>query len=169
MTKYLLIFIAAFFLYFAAGAQPVPSYNADRLVKRTQNADTVYVVNFWATWCAPCVQELPEFDSLQAYYRNKPVKILLVSLDFKEEYQQKIPAFIAKKHPQPDILWFSETDANSFIPKIDDRWTGSIPATWIVDSGNKFKTLLEKTITARELRSVIDPLLAVRNAQKSIR
>lgn len=169
MTKYLLFLLAAFFLQGSVHAQSIPAYNADKLVKRTQNPDTVYVVNFWATWCAPCVQELPEFDSLQAYYQNKPVKVLLVSLDFKEDYQQKIPAFVAKKHPQPDILWFSETNANVFIPKIDNSWTGSIPATWIVATGNRFRTLLEKTITAHELQSIVDAQLAARNAGKSIR
>ena len=78
-------------------AQSIPVYNADMLMKRVANQDTFYVVNFWATWCGPCVKELPEFDKLKASLAGKPVKILLVSLDFKDAYPKKIEAFAKRK------------------------------------------------------------------------
>lgn len=147
----------------------IPSCTAGQLAQRVQHPDTVYVVNFWATWCAPCVQELPAFDTVQEYYQGKPVKVLLVSLDFKDDYRKKIPDFVAKKHTKPDILWFSETDAEVFIPKIDNRWTGSIPATWIVSKGNGYTTFLDRTVSAAELKTLISPQLAGLSARKSTR
>src|SRR5690606_11749856 len=112
-------------------AQDIKAYKVEDLTKRISAKDTVYVVNFWATWCGPCVRELPEFDKLKSQLEGKPVKILLVSLDFKDEYQKKIPKFIKKKKLEHEVVWLNETDANYFIPKIDDRWQGSIPATLI--------------------------------------
>ena len=74
----------------------IPAYKAKDLVTRVSNTDTFYVVNFWATWCGPCVKELPEFTKLSNQLAGKPVKILLVSLDFKEAYPKKINTFIEK-------------------------------------------------------------------------
>src|ERR1043165_4592291 len=52
--------------------------------------DTTYVLNFWATWCKPCVEELPGFDSLLVLESKNPVKIILVSLDFKEDLEKRV-------------------------------------------------------------------------------
>ncbi len=72
-----------------ANAQKVLAvYKLGDLLKRIEPADTTYVVNFWATWCKPCVQELPAFDSLTT--ENKKLKVLLVCLDFKEEIDKKV-------------------------------------------------------------------------------
>lgn len=167
--KSIFLLLSAIILHLDAQARQtkIEVYSAERLAQRVKNTDTVYVINFWATWCAPCVQELPEFDTLQQAYEGKPVKVLLVSFDFKDEYQQKIPLFVAKKNPLPEIVWFRETNANVFIPKIDNSWTGSIPATWIVSAAGNYRKFLEKTITARELQALIDPQLALLSASKS--
>ena len=136
-------------------AQDIPSYNAEKLVQRFSGSDTVYVVNFWATWCIPCVKELPEFDSLQQYYKDKPVKVLLVSFDFKESYPDKLKAYVQRRKLQPEVAWFNETNANEFIPKIDNRWSGALPATLIVDNRKKTKHFIEDTITAEKIKELI--------------
>lgn len=124
---------------------------------RVEQGDTLYIVNFWATWCAPCVKELPVFDTLQERYRQQPVKVLLVSLDFKDDYEDKITRFVARKKPQPDIIWFSETNANVFIPRIDDRWSGAIPATLIIRGSQK--ECLEQTISVADITDIADDWL----------
>lgn len=145
---------------FGANAQKTPSYKVEDLVKRVSNKDTVYVVNFWATWCVPCVKELPEFNKIYEQYQGKPVKVLMVSLDFKESYPAKLEGFISKKKLEPEVIWFNETNANIFIPKIDNSWSGSIPATWIVNAAKEYSTFNEGIVTAAQLSSIIERQLA---------
>ena len=62
---------------------------------KSQN-DTVLIVNFWATWCAPCVKELPYFEKLQIKYGNEKVKVIMVSLDYSSVLEKKVKPFIIK-------------------------------------------------------------------------
>jgi thiol-disulfide isomerase/thioredoxin len=109
--------------------------------------DTTYIVNFWATWCKPCVKELPIFDSLSQKIKNEKWKyeILLVSMDFKEDLNTKLKPFLKKNKLSPKIILLDETDANQFIPSIDEKWTGAIPATLIVRNNRTLK-FIEKAI-----------------------
>jgi thiol-disulfide isomerase/thioredoxin len=143
-----------------ARAQHIAAYSADDVIHRTSSKDTVYIINFWATWCAPCVQELPEFNTLQEHYAQQPVKVLLVSLDFKEDHTFRLEGFIAKKHLEPEVVWLSDTDPNVFIPKIEPSWEGSIPATIIVAPGKPFKKFIEGQVTERQVAGIVDKVLA---------
>jgi len=152
------IFISAIILclYAQVKAQKIPAYNADDLMKRASSKDTIYVINFWATWCVPCVRELSAFDTLQLRYKDKPVKVILTSFDFKESYPQKILDFIKKKKLLPEVVWFSETNANEFIPKIENSWSGSLPATLILQPSKNFRWFNEGIITSGKLSGIID-------------
>ncbi len=159
--KYIACILLFWSLSYTSQAQSIEVYNADKLLQRVSNEDTFYVVNFWATWCGPCVKELPEFSKLQEKYEGKPVKILLVSLDFKDDFPRKVEHFIRKKKLPHEVVWFSETDANSFIPKIDSRWQGSIPATWMVYRKQSYTNFVEGMTTAQRLGILIDKQLAL--------
>jgi thiol-disulfide isomerase/thioredoxin len=152
--------IMILFLTIGAKAQNTATYKVDDLLKRVSNKDTVYVVNFWATWCGPCVAELPVFNKVYQQYQGKPVKVLMVSLDFKESVPKKLESFITKKKLKPEVVWFNETNANDFIPKIDASWSGSIPATWIVNSAKEYSTFNEGSVTAAQLSTIIERQLA---------
>lgn len=156
------VLLAVLLLSLNSPAQSIAIYKAEDLLARVSNKDTIYVVNFWATWCAPCVKELPEFDKTEQQFAGKPVKVLLVSLDFKEAYPKKLQQFITKKKLEPEVIWFNETNANEFIPKIDNSWSGSIPATWIVNSANDYKIFNEGTVTATQIGSIVDRQLSQR-------
>lgn len=145
----------------SAKSQSVAPYTANDLIKRIANPDTMYVVNFWATWCAPCVKELPEFAAIEKENTGKPVKVLLVSLDFKEDYPHKLVSFIKKKKLQHEVIWLNETNANSFIPKIENSWQGSIPATLLVYPKNEYRNFWEGVIKASRLQTLIDKQLAL--------
>jgi len=161
LSSYPMLFRICIFLLLlpalSARSQTFPAQTAHELMAHTGAGDTVYVVNFWATWCAPCVKELPVFDTLQRMYESRPVRIILVSLDFPEDYRERLPAFVARKKPLPRIVWLNETNANKFIPEIDDRWSGAIPATMIISRGEK--TFMERTVTVPDLTAVIDASL----------
>lgn len=121
----------------------------DLISRINTNSDTTYIVNFWATWCVPCVQELPEFEHLNSNLitEKRKVKIILVSLDFPTDYDSKLIPFIKKKKIKSEVVLLNESNANYFIPLIDDRWTGSIPCTIILNGPKKIKECYEKKLT----------------------
>jgi thiol-disulfide isomerase/thioredoxin len=100
-------------------------------------SDSVYVVNFWATWCKPCVAELPYFEKLNEEYRGKKMKMLLVSLDFKRQIDSKLKPFIIKRELKPEVVALIDSNSNDWIPKVSPMWSGAIPATLIFNKDKR--------------------------------
>jgi thiol-disulfide isomerase/thioredoxin len=133
----LLFFMMAFTL---VNAQKPAVYKINDLLKRIHNnSDTTYVVNFWATWCKPCVAELPEFEKLHLEYKGSKIKVLLVSIDFVEEIDKKLKDFLDKNKYTCEVVLLDEINGNDFINQISEQWSGAIPATLITRS-NKLST-----------------------------
>lgn len=134
-------------------AQTPAVYKLNDLLNRLKRSDTVYVVNFWATWCKPCVEELPLLEMYQKEHRA--VKVLLVSLDFKEELQTKVIPFLKKGMYSTECILLDETNGQTFIDAIDKRWSGAIPMTLI--SRNRFteRRVIERKIKAGELEQIV--------------
>lgn len=117
----------------------------------------VHVINFWATWCVPCVKELPYFEQLRAAYADKNVEVLLVSLDFPHQYDTKLKPFIKERKIQSEVVALDDADMNTWIPKVDETWSGSIPATIIYkDEERRF---FEQSFTFEELEKQVKPFL----------
>ena len=133
--------------------------NYDQLKPLLHNDnDTTYVVNFWATWCAPCVKELPYFVALDSIYGKGPFKLILVSLDFKKDYISKLQPFVAKRELEPFVLVLEDSRADFWIDDIDPSWSGAIPAT-MVYRGTK-RTFYERTFNhVDELKDIVKPFL----------
>lgn len=119
--------------------------------------DKVYVINFWATWCAPCVKELPYFEKLNEVYKDKKVEVILVSLDFPHVYESKLKPFIVKNKLKSKVIALDDADANSWIPKVDESWTGSIPATVIYR--NEKAKFYEQSFNYEELEKEVKKFL----------
>jgi thiol-disulfide isomerase/thioredoxin len=129
-------------------SQKITSYKINDLLNRVINSsDTVYVVNFWATWCKPCVAELPDFNRLDSVYKLKKVKVLLVSLDFKEDISSKLIPFIKKHNYHAEIIVLDESNGNNFINKISEKWSGAIPATLITQRNKNVEEFYEKKLS----------------------
>jgi thiol-disulfide isomerase/thioredoxin len=159
MKRIIAIALLLFAGSLSAQTRNIPSTTADKLMARTAaGKDTTYIINFWATWCAPCVAELPQFDLLEQRYKGKKVKVLLVSLDFPDAYPKALQAYVDKKELKPEVLWLSETDANKFIPKISSAWSGAIPATMILNKARNYNAFLEKTIKDFEITTMVDDI-----------
>lgn len=119
--------------------------------------DTVYVVNFWATWCAPCIKEIPYFEQLSQKYQHKNVKVLMVSLDFPDQLQSRLIPFIEKQNMKNEVVLLDDPQSNHWIPLVDKEWTGAIPATLIYGKG--FREFYQHEFTFPELEEIILPLL----------
>ncbi|MFD1314674.1 TlpA disulfide reductase family protein [Namhaeicola litoreus] len=123
----------------------------------SKNDDKVYVVNFWATWCKPCVEELPFFEKINVDYKDQNVEVLLVSLDFPTQIEEKVIPFMEKNQIRSEVILMSDPDQNNWIPKIDETWSGAIPAT-IIYNKNK-RAFFEKAFTYEELITELNKFL----------
>ena len=138
-------------------AQEIEMIKVTTLLKRVQNnSDTTYIVNFWATWCAPCVKELPCFDSIATNYLPDKIKILLVSLDFADALNTRLIPFVNTKKIKHEVVLLDETNGNYFIPLVSDKWSGVIPATWIINSKKSANYFFEKRVTYDFLKTQIE-------------
>lgn len=117
--------------------------------------DTTYVVNFWATFCKPCNEEIPDFIRLAERYKKQKVQLLLVSLDLPTYVADKLPAFIKKYKYNTSHVWLNETNADIFCPMIDSKWSGAIPATIIVNNKTGYKKFTEDQISAEDFEKAL--------------
>ena len=131
-------------------------YNGLEKVLNKQDNKT-YVVNFWATWCAPCVKELPYFERINKQYKDKNVEVVLVSLDFPKHFDTKLKNFINEKQLQSELYALNDMDSNYWIPKVNKDWSGAIPATLIYNSNKR--EFFEQAFEYEELEKTLNKFL----------
>ncbi|WAC39756.1 TlpA family protein disulfide reductase [Pedobacter sp. SL55] len=128
----------------------------NELEQRVANGkDTTYVVNFWATWCGPCVEELPYFEKLNNENAKKPLKVILMSLDFKSKLKTDVIPFVAKHQIKSEVYVVNETDQQKFIDRVDQNWSGALPATLILNTNKKVRSFHERAFTYEQLTKTI--------------
>ena len=140
--------------------------NANEITQKTFNQlftsldlsnNQTYVINFWATWCSPCIKELPHFEYVNKKYDNSIVKVFLVSLDLPEHYNSKLIPFIKKNNLLSDVVHLTDTNLNDWMPKISNEWNGGIPATLIINENSQkfYPNPFEKDELIYEIEDVI--------------
>ena len=157
--------VCLFFAAFLCGspsshAQDFEVYdNLEQLQARINRAgDTTLLLNFWATWCKPCVEELPCFDELLEYYGAQNVQIVLVSLDFKSQLEKKFIPFLNSQQLKSEVALMADQDLNAWIPMIHDEWDGAIPATLLLKGKNR-RFNLGKFENLEELETFVRPFV----------
>ena len=100
------------------------------------SVDKTYVINFWATWCAPCVKELPYFEDINKEFKDKNTEVILVSLDFPSQIESKLKPYLKKNKIKSKVILLDDSKMNTWVPKVSEQWDGGIPATLIVNSSN---------------------------------
>jgi thiol-disulfide isomerase/thioredoxin len=142
-----------------ASAQEIPKWKIADLEDYIAKTDSPLVVSFWATYCVPCIKEIPVFEKVVKEYASKGVKMLLVSLDFEESYPKKIIEFVKKRKFRSPLAWLDETNADYFCPRIDSKWSGVMPATLFINNKTRYRHFLEEEIPEEKFKAEILKLI----------
>ncbi len=119
----------------------------------------VLVINFWATWCGPCVAEFPEFVMLDKKYRDLGVKFVGISADEMTDLKTKVIPFIKEQRAMFDILIQDTDDPQEMIDAVNKDWPGTLPATFVFDKQGKPVFVKFGIIDREELVGVIEKAL----------
>jgi len=152
--------ISLLFYFSTTYAQTIPDWKIGNLEEFISKSETPLIINFWATYCGPCLKEIPYFEKLTKQYKENNVRLLLISLDFKESYPDKIEKFITRMKFSSSIVWLNETNADYFCPKVDSKWSGVMPATLFINKKTSYRHFIEESISESnfdlEIKKLID-------------
>jgi len=158
--KYTIVILLFCLLSLMSQSQTIPKWKIQDVVNfYTKNNDTTYVVNFWSTYCQPCIEEMPYLQSISKKYATNRVKLVFVSLDAKSFYPKKLQAFLKKKKITTSVIWLNETNADIFCPAVDKKWSGAIPATIIVHNKKGYKQFYEQQFTPQQFEEALKKAL----------
>lgn len=158
MNKFWLIVVFSFFCFNSYSQNAINVVKIEELKKVYSNADdTTYVVNFFATWCGPCIQEMPVLNKFYEEHKNTNIKLIFVSLD-NASYLKKLPQKLKKWNIQAPVYLLNESSDYSWLPLIDKRWQGSIPATMVVNQKRNIKAFFETPLEKGQLEYYLQKL-----------
>lgn len=150
---FLLLFLVSSILSKAQQAELIKLSQLQTLIE--EESDQIKVINFWATWCAPCVKELPLFESLNQ--DRKDAKVILVSMDIDlDPNPEKVYKFMARKKVQSKVVILDERDPNSWINKIDKSWSGALPSTLFINTATGKRKFVEREMHVGDLEKFIE-------------
>lgn len=116
-----------------------------------------YIINFWATWCRPCIKELPYFEQIGKEYKDKGVEVILVSLDFPDRLETAVIPFIERHNLKSQVVLLDDVNQNRWIPLVSEKWSGAIPATLIYNKNDR--KFYEQAFTYKQLLTELKSLL----------
>ncbi len=155
-----LLFIIMFGLMWKTQAQQIKTVTPQWIDEiNASKGDTLYIVNFWATWCKPCVEELPYFEQLADSCANKKVKIFLVTTDMRKDIATRVTDFIKAKKLTQQVVFINEVNADKWINKVSEEWSGAIPATLMVKGDIGYRHFKEGELTFEELQLLVNQVI----------
>lgn len=159
MLRNFLIIFSLILPGFVSG-QEVRSVKITEVEKIIAESKTPLIINMWATWCIPCIEELPYFQEEAKKHSGSAgssdsLQLLLVSLDFKESFPTGITKFMNKRKITAPVVWLDETNADYFCPKMDAKWSGAIPATLFINNKTGYRNFVEAQISHEQLKKEI--------------
>ena len=154
------LIIACLFFFASINAQEIKKIKIIELEKTIKESKTPLIVNFWATFCKPCLEEMPYF---QALAKKNKVTLLLVSLDLEKSYPAKIKNYIVKNKYTAPVFWLDEYNADYFCPKVDSSWSGAIPASLFLNNSTGYRKFFEDQLSKEKLEKEIMAILPKQN------
>lgn len=119
-----------------------------------ESSEKIKAYNFWATWCAPCIKEMPYFEKVNL--EDPDVDVIFISMDDSRK-PERVDGFIEKRNIKAPVYLLNDVDFNSWINKVDNSWSGAIPATlFILPDGRRH--FHEGEVNEEELKSIIAKL-----------
>ena len=137
-----------------ASVRPVTIAQLEQLMRGT--ADSLYVFNFWATWCAPCREEMPYLERVTEEYAGDKVRVFLVSVDEERFVESQLEPFVQKHKLRSTVLWLDGGNPNSWIDRVSPEWGGNIPVTFFAYPSRGILELHDREITYEELTRYIN-------------
>lgn len=136
-----------------ASSQTIEVVKFEKLESLWSNTnDTLYLVNYWATWCQPCVEELPEFIRIEKEMQGEKFKMILVSLDFPKQIDSRVLPFLEKNNINSQVVLLDD-DPNVWISRVHEDWEGAIPATQFIK--NNEKEFYNKALNYEQIKQII--------------
>lgn len=144
-----------------AGAEPSlrslsPSEIQDLI---SQEHGKVVLLNFWATWCLPCLEEFPDIVEVEKRYRHRGVAVISVSADHPDRIDSELRPFLEKHRPDFDVCLMREKDIERVPSSIDPEWTGKLPATFFFDRRGRPSVKRYSRMSREEIVKILDYLL----------
>ena len=142
-----------------AMAQDIPVWKLEDLRTAIAKTDKPTIFNFWATFCIPCIEEIPHFQELVKKYDSAGVQLVLVSLDLKASYPKKISGFAKRMKFTAPITFLAETNADLFCPVVDESWSGAIPASLFINNNTGYRKFFEAELGREKFEKEIKAML----------
>lgn len=140
-------------------AQKIAVWKLNDLKSAMSDAGQPTIINFWATFCKPCIAELPHFQAMANQYKSKGVKLIMVSLDLKEAYPAKVTSFVKKLKLTSPVVFLDESNADLFCPVVDSSWSGAIPASIFINNSTGYRKFYEEELSIEKLETEIKAML----------
>ncbi len=131
--------------------QEIRKMKITELVAYMDSVQKPLVINFWATYCRPCLEEIPHLQNVVAKHASDSVELLLVSLDMQDDFPEVLAEVVRKRSITARVAWLDEHDADYFCPKIDSKWSGALPATLFLNNKKGYRKFSERALTLPEL------------------
>ncbi|MEN8203254.1 MAG: TlpA disulfide reductase family protein [Bacteroidota bacterium] len=158
MKHSIAIIFLALLLSLEISSQDIKLIDSDGIASLSGRlTDTTYVINFWATWCSPCIKEIEFFEELHLNRQDHKLKVVLVSLDFPKQMESRLLPFLDKKDITAPVMLMTDLDYNAWIERVDKNWSGAIPATLIYNKDRR--VFLEQELTREELLENVNQIM----------
>jgi thiol-disulfide isomerase/thioredoxin len=140
---------------FAKEAVPLEKIDAEGIKALKQNTTgKTLLVNFWATWCAPCAAEFPDLQNTWRMYRKRPFELVTISVNYPDE-ENAVRRFLEKYHASSRNYLPATMDPHALVQQLDPSWAGGVPYSVVIAPGGKVLSRTSGQVNILDVRRTI--------------